>query len=63
MFKIKKTEFSNKTFRLPQELIIQLETIAQAKQVSVNNLVIQCCEYALNNIDDASLKHLNKEKI
>lgn len=49
MFTVKKTEYINKTFRIPKELSLKLEELAQEKNVSVNNLVIQCCEYALNN--------------
>ena len=41
----------NKTFRMPLELIQQLQTLAQNKDVSLNNLVIQCCEYALKNLE------------
>lgn len=52
MFKIKKAEHVNKTFRMPLELVQKLELIAQEKNVSLNNLVIQCCEYALENIED-----------
>ena len=51
MFEVKKPEYTNKTFRMPIELVKRLEQIAQAKGVSVNNLVVQCCEYALDNID------------
>lgn len=51
-FKIKKTEYVNKTFRIPTELLSELETLAQTKGVSLNNLIIQCCEYALENIDE-----------
>ena len=51
MFKIKKTEYINKTFRFSSELITTLETIAQQKDISLNNLVVQCCEYAIQNID------------
>lgn len=51
MFQIKKTEYVNKTFRLPVELVKKLEILAQEKGVSLNNLVSQCCEYALDNID------------
>ena len=52
VFKVKKKEFINKTFRLPIELVNQLETIAQNQNVSLNNLVIQCCEYAIENMDE-----------
>ena len=47
MFEVKKTEYMNKTFRLPLELVQRLEALAQEKGVSVNNLVVQCCEYAM----------------
>jgi len=52
MFKVKKTEHINKTFRMPLELVKKLEVLAQEKQVSLNNLIIQCCEYALDNISN-----------
>ena len=52
MFQIKKAEHVNKTFRMPLDLVKKLETLAQEKQVSLNNLVIQCCEYALENIEN-----------
>ena len=47
MFKVKKVEMVNKTFRLPVELVKRLATVAQEQGVSMNNLVGQCCEYAL----------------
>ena len=28
-----------------------MQTLAQNKGISLNNLVIQCCEYALKNLD------------
>jgi predicted HicB family RNase H-like nuclease len=53
MFDIVKPEYANKTFRMPIEFIRELEAVAQNNNVSVNNLVIQCCEYALKNRADA----------
>lgn len=53
MFKVKKTEYVNKTFRFPTDLVKRLEVVAQNKNVSLNNLVVQCCEYALENIDNS----------
>ena len=50
MFEIKKIEYVNKTFRVPLELIEKLEALAQEKHISLNNLIVQCCEYALKNI-------------
>ena len=52
MFIVKKnSEMMNKTFRLPVELVEQLTQVAKAQDVSVNNLVQQCCEYALGDMD------------
>ena len=56
MFKIEKVEMTNKTFRLPLDLVNRLQTIAQNNDVSLNNLVVQCCEYALANLVDENLK-------
>ena len=53
MFEVKKTEHVNKTFRLPTDLVKRLEVVAQNKNVSLNNLVVQCCDYALENIDSS----------
>ena len=52
MFKVEKTEMVNKTFRLPSNLIEELSIVAQNKGVSLNNLVKQCCEYALKHLDN-----------
>lgn len=50
-FKIEKPEMVNKTFRLPKDLVQKMQKIAQNKEVSLNNLVVQCCEFALKNLD------------
>ena len=50
MFKVKKEEFTNKTFRMPNDLIEQLQSVAQ-EQSALNQLVIQCCQYALDNLE------------
>lgn len=51
MFKVTKPEYSNKTFRMPNDLINELEKLAQEKEISLNQLVIQCCKYALDNLE------------
>ena len=51
MFNVVKPKHINKTFRMPAELVGKLEALAQSKGVSVNSLIIQCCEYALNNLE------------
>jgi hypothetical protein len=52
MFKIEKVEMINKTFRLPASLVQEMQKIAQEKGISLNNLIKQCCEYALKNLKD-----------
>ena len=52
MFAVKKNESSNKTIRMPNELIEQLERIAKDTDVSFSQLVIQCCQYALEHMED-----------
>lgn len=52
MFSVEKPEYTNKTFRMPNELVEKMEVLAQSKQVSLNQLVIQCCKYAMDNLDE-----------
>lgn len=56
MFKIEKIEMINKTFRLPITLVQELQKIAQEENISLNNLVKQCCEYALKTRNDIKNK-------
>lgn len=56
---MKKLEMTNKTFRMPVELVEQLSKVAQQKKVSLNSLIVQCCEYALENLSDETI---NREK-
>ncbi len=56
MFNIEKPEMVNKTFRLPAELVERLCTVAQNRGVSLNNLVKQCCEYALSQLAENAEK-------
>ena len=52
MFTVKKTEMVNKTFRLPADLVERLSAVAQEQGISMNNLVAQCCEYALGQMKE-----------
>lgn len=52
MFKVKREEYINKTFRMPTELVKRLQDVAQNQGVSLNKLVVQCCEYALDNLTE-----------
>ena len=51
-FHIKKKEYSNRTLRFPVELLEELNVIATSKNISLNQLVVKCCEYAMKNFDD-----------
>ena len=62
MFKVKKTEYTNKTFRMPIELVGKMEKLAQNKGISLNNLIVQCCEYALDNVEGTEESHKNDGK-
>lgn len=61
MFKVQKTEYINKTFRMPVDLVKTLEKTAQNNSVSLNNLIIQCCNYALNDMENDATMETNKK--
>ena len=50
MFEVKKPTASNKTIRMPDEMIEKLEKLAAEHDISFNQLVIQCCEYAMEHL-------------
>ncbi len=58
MFKIEKT-FSKatlpKTIRFTEEINSQLIDIAQAKGISFNELVLRCCQYAIDDYEDRTI--------
>lgn len=56
MLVIKKeyNDYVNKTFRLPTEIVETLEEVAKDKNSSLNKVVIQCLEFAIENISDGS---------
>ncbi len=56
VFKIKKQQCSNKTIRMPDELIETLQTLADKNGISFNQLVVQCCEFALDNLSPKDTK-------
>lgn len=49
-FRIRKEEYVNRTFRLPKELVDKLAVAAQGAGISMNELVVQSCEYALGKL-------------
>ena len=53
MFKLQKDypDYEYKSLRLPTKLIKQVQTLADANNLSFNKVVIQCIEYALDNME------------
>ena len=61
MFQIRKGyDSESKTFRLPIELIEKLEVLATQNKLSLNQLVIQCLTYAVDNLDADNKKNTPK---
>lgn len=52
MWKIQKGyESVSKSFRLPVEMVEQLDKLAFENNISLNQLVIQCLNFAIENLD------------
>ena len=63
MFKIQKGyDSESKTFRLPVELVEQLEKLATQNKLSLNQLVIQCLNYAVDNLEPEQKDASNTQK-
>lgn len=53
MFKIQKGyDTVSKTFRLPVQMVEHLERLAYNNNISLNQLVVQCLNYAMENLDE-----------
>jgi len=67
MFQIRKGyDSESKTFRLPVDLIKELEDLAIKNKLSLNALVVQCLDYALDDIErqrQAEVERLKKRII
>ncbi len=50
--KKQKKQSTNRTIRLPNELFEKLNVLAKKNSISFNRLIVQCIEYALDNIQD-----------
>ncbi|MBR5422537.1 MAG: hypothetical protein IK108_00850 [Clostridia bacterium] len=51
-FQIRKQHNSNKTIRMPDGLIEKLQKLADDNNTSFNQVVVQCCEFALKNLSN-----------
>ena len=49
-FIIKKPTSSNRTIRMPDTLIEKITKLAAQQDISFNQVVVQCCEYAIENL-------------
>ena len=64
MWKIQKGyDTVSKSFRLPVELVDELDKLAYENNLSLNQLVIQCLNFALENLDkdETDENHENTE--
>ena len=50
VFEIKKISVINRTIHMPDSLIEKLEKLAAKNDILFNELVIQCCEYAIEHL-------------
>lgn len=54
VFKVQKDkdEYVNRTFRFKKDLIDRMDSIAQKEDISLNNLTVQCIEFALSHMEE-----------
>ena len=60
MFNPVKKEYFNKTARMPNDLIQRLEAVADLKGLSFNQIVVQCCEYALDHLEESEKERISQ---
>ncbi len=64
LFKIRKGYNSvSKTFRLPIELVKTLEDLAENYKISLNQLIIQSLEFAMDNLSSEESKKNARTKV
>lgn len=56
MFEIKKTFVSSKTIRISTPLLEKLEELAVKNNISLSQLIVQCCEYAIDHLKPSEMK-------
>lgn len=52
-----------KTMRIKYSLLSELEKISSVSNVSVNRLINECISFALDNLDEDSIKIKTKEEL
>jgi predicted HicB family RNase H-like nuclease len=53
---VQREEYTTKTFRIENKLLERMEKVSSEHNISLNKLVAQCIEYALNDMDEDSKK-------
>ena len=63
MFRLRKLdETINKTFRFSKPLVEKMSVIAQKEGISLNSFVVQCCEYAIEQLENPKSDEKPKTK-
>ena len=52
MLRIERDEYVNRTFRMNKKLVDRMEQVCNAKNISLNKLMVICVEYALDNREE-----------
>ena len=52
MLRIERDEYVNRTFRINKKLVDRMEKVCDAKNISLNQLMVICVEYALDNLEE-----------
>jgi predicted HicB family RNase H-like nuclease len=61
MFRIQKGyDSESKSFRLPIDLLERLNELAAQNKISLNKLVIQCLNYAVDNLEKTNDRKSDK---
>lgn len=50
----------SKTLRLPENIVNEIQNLANLKNLSFNKIVISLLEFSLNNLDEKDKKELEK---
>ena len=50
----------SKTLRLPENIVIDIQNLANLKNLSFNRIVISLLEFGLNNLDEKDKEKLEK---
>ena len=50
----------SKTLRLPENIVVDIQNLANLKNLSFNKIVISLLEFSLDNLDENDKKELEK---